>query len=288
MSAFNQAQFNQAPFGAGPANSTEIGIPFSPGPGSIAYRALRLAGHIQTGTTPEPEMVSDALFECNSMLDSWDAQQLTEQFMDDRYFNIETSQQSYTLGPTGNFNTDANGLPLTYRPQRIVRANLILLNNTSEPTRIPIQIIDVDDFADIPVIDISSQVVIRMYVQTTQNNVTLWMFPFPTTGNQIEFFMWPGTPQFASPLALLTYNNPAALDAIVYELAERMIAYVPKDKGRLLAQRVQWLHAEKIRKRYIFDASNAPSPSLSPDLITEVGNSGQGAPFNYLYGDYSQ
>ncbi len=286
MPPFNQAQFNSQQFGP-PTVPADIGIPFGPGPGTIAYRSLVLAGHMMAGTIPEPEMLLDCLNEANSMLDSYNAQQMTQQFIDDRYFNIDVSQQSYTLGPTGTLNTDANGRKLTYRPQRIIRANLVLLNNTSTPTRIPITIIHVEDFADIPVIDIQSQVVIRMYVQTTQNNVTLWMFPFPSTGNQLEFFMWPGTPKFESIESILTYNNPAALDAIVYELAERMLPYLPKDMGRLSAQRVQWLHAEKVRKRYIFDASNAPSPTMTPDLITEIGDA-QGAPFDYLYGDYSQ
>lgn len=265
----------------------QIGVPFGPYPGSISYRALRLAGYIMTGVVPEPEMIIDALGEANAMLDEWNTDQLTQQFIDDRYFAINTSQQSYTLGPTGNFNVDIYGIPLLYRPQRIIRANLILLNDTAQPTRIPIKIIQVDDFADIPVIDISSQVIIRMYVQTTHNNVTLWMFPFPTVGNQLELFMWPGTRPFVNISSVLVDNNPGCLNAIVYNLAERMIPYVSKNMGGLGEQRIAWLHRMAVKTKTVFDSSNLPSPSLTPDLITEMGGS-EGAPFDYLTGDWSQ
>lgn len=284
---FGQGLFGQNLFGFDPATNTTLGIAFGSGPGSLAYRILRLAGYIWTGVVPEPEMVQDCLDECNSFLDGMDAQQMDQQFIDDRYFDITTSQQSYTLGPTGDFNTDANGNPLLYRPQRIVRANLILQNNVVEPTRIPIQIIDVDDFADIPVIDITSQVVIRIYVQTTFNNVTLWCFPFPTAGNQFEFFMWPGVAKFASVDAFLLNANPGFLDYLVFGMAERMYMYLPKDKGVLARNRGQWLHSMAVQSKRTFEASNAPTPKMTPDLSTETG-SDSGAPFNYLYGDFSQ
>ena len=288
MPAFNQTQFNTQPFNA-PALPPPIGTKFGPEPGTIAYRALRIVGASRAGVISNPEIVLDALFECNAMIDGWNAQELTQQFIDDRYFAIDTSQQNYTLGPTGDFNTDINGAPLLYRPQRIVRSNLILLNNTSEPTRIPIEIINVEDYADIPVLNIATQVTIRMWVQTTLGNVTIYMFPYPTTGNQLEFFMWPGYGQFAS-LSALFVGNPAYQDAITYGLAERMWILRDKEVGdpRMAAQRGAYLKSMAIGTKRIMEASNAPTPDLTPDLITRMGNDGQGAPFNYLDGDYSQ
>lgn len=287
MAAFNQALFNTTQFGPGQETAV-TGIPFGSGPGSIAYQALRYAGQLRPGAIAAPEMLADALFECNAMIDSWNAQELTQQFIDDRYFAINTSQQNYTLGPTGDINTDINGNPLLYRPQRIVRANLILLNNTNEPTRIPIEIINIEDYADIPVLNIASQVTIRMWVQTTTGNVTIYMFPYPTTGNQLEFFMWPGYGQFAS-LSAIFVGNPAYQDAITYGLAERMWILRDKEVGdpRMAAQRGAYLKSKAIETKRIMEASNAPTPDLTPDLITRMGNDGQGAPFDYLSGDYS-
>jgi hypothetical protein len=239
------------------------------------------------------ELAADYLFECNAMIDSWNAQELAQYFIDDRYFAITVSQQSYTLGPTGDFNTDINSVALTYRPQRIIRANMILLSTGGggggTTTRIPIQIIPVEDFADIPVIDISSQVTIRMYVQTTKDNVTLWMFPFPTAGNQIEFFMWPGFPQFASQTAIFD-APPGWQDFLTYALAERVYFLNTKDTQKTMGPGVNrgaWLHSKKIEAERLVWASNAPTPELTPDLITNDPN-GVGAPFDYLYGDYSQ
>lgn len=290
--------FNQGPFGQVIAGWNPTLTPsapstlFGPGPGTIAYRALRLAGYIQTGTVPEPEIVQDCLDEINSMLDGWDTEQLTQQFFDDRYFAVpvpptNNTQLSYTMGPTGTISTDINGLALTYRPQRIVRANLVLLNNTAQPVRIPIRIYNVESYADIPVLNIQSQVVINMYVQTTLDNITLWMFPVPTQGNLLEFFMWPGSTKFVSQSSSVV-GNPGLLDALVYNLAERLFLLVGgKDRGRAEAVRGMWLRNKAIETKRRFEVSNAPTPLLDPDINMQT-SSGNGAPFNYLTGDYSQ
>ncbi len=261
---------------------------FGPGPGTIMYQALRLSGQLMPGATANPELQADALQEMNSFIDSINAQELAQQFIDDRYFNITTSQQNYTLGPTGDFNIDVNGNPLTYRPQRILRANLVLLSNTGPtgPVRIPIQVIPVEDYADIPVLNVPAQVTIRMYVQTTTINVTLYCFPFPTTGNQFEFFMWPGYAGFAS-IGAQFIGNPGYQDWFTYELAKRMYLLNTKDVGRARTERHTELKNMAISARNLVWASNAPTPDLTPDLITE-GPQSNGAPFNYLYGDYSE
>jgi hypothetical protein len=98
-----------------------------------------------------------------------------------------------------------------------------------------------------------------------------------------------GAPQYnTAGVTAVIDANPAGIDAIVYNLAERMLAYVPKDKGRLAANRVVWLSRKAIETKRVFEASNAPTPNLVMDLITEVSNDAVGAPFNYLVGDYSQ
>lgn len=259
-----------------------MAVPFS----AIGYQALRLAGQITPGATASPEMMADALFECNAMIDSWGAQELSKYFYDDRYFAITVSQQSYTLGPSGTFSVDVNAVALTYRPERITRANLVLLTNVAQPTRIPLEIINVEDYADIPVLQVVTDVPQRMYVQPTIPNVTLYFFPYPSTGNQFEFFMAPGTAQFASQAATFA-GPPGYLDWMTRALAVRMYLLTTKDVG--LARQVRFGELQRSAReaeRVVF-ASNAPTPQLNMDLITETGND-TGAPFNYLTGDYSQ
>lgn len=284
MGGFGASLYNSDLFG--PISNT--GVPFGSGPGSIAYTALRYAGQLRSGATASPEMLADTLYECNAMIDGWNAQELTQQFMDDRYFSISVSQPAYTLGPTGQINSDVNGNPLTYRPQRIVRANMVLLTNVVSPVRIPIQIIPIEDYADIPVLQIASQVSIRMYVQTTPQNVTIYLFPFPTVGNQIELFMWPGYNIFGS-LAAQFIGNPGYQDAITWNLAYRMYMMRDKEVGdpRQANSRERYLHYKAVETLRIVEASNAPTPNLTPDIQTEV-EGGNGSPFNYLYGDWSQ
>lgn len=277
MATFSTA--NPAVLTTGPAAP----LLFGSGPGSMSYRALRLSGYIMAGTGPESDVLDDCLSECNSMLDGWNALQNAQYFYDDRYFVINVSQQSYTLGPTGTFNTDINGAPLTYRPQRIISANLVLLANVAQPTRIPIRIIPVQEFSGIPVIAVPSQVTIEMYVQTTRDNVTLWMYPFPQTGNQIEFFMWPGFPRFSS-LDSVFNGPPGWEDAIVYNLAYRLYMLNSKDLGVASPQRERMLSAMAYKTFRVIEGSNAPTPILVPDLQVTDGANGTGAPFDYLTG----
>lgn len=289
MGSINGNPFNTQPFGGQGSSPTppESCIPFGVGPGTMVYQALRLSGQLTPGATANPELLADALYEMNKFIDSTNALQNAQYYIDDRYFDITTSQQAYTLGPTGDFSVDANNVDLSYRPQRIIRANLVLLSNTGgQPIRIPIQIIPVEDYSEIPVIDISSQVTIRMYVQTTLDNVTLWCFPFPTVGNQFEFFMWPGFPQFASLTACFD-GPPGYQDWFEAALARRMYALNTKDVGVMRRERLFELKANEVAARRIVEGSNAPTLTLRPDVTISTPD-GSGAPFNYLYGDYSQ
>lgn len=250
----------------------------------IAYDAMRLTGQLMPGLNPAaaggnmaPEMLSDCLRRCNSMLDAWNAERLMCFVIDDQYFDINTSQQSYTLGPSGDF-------ALPYRPESIDAANLVLLTNVTQPTRIPCEIIYVQDWSEIPVIAIQSQITIKIYVQMTYPNVTVWCFPFPTTGNQFEFFMRTALTQFASVDSTFALP-PGYQEAITYGLADRMLPLNTKQLNISRQDRAQLRMDARAAKRVI-EGANAPTPTLSPDLITQTSD-GTGAPFSYLYGDYS-
>jgi hypothetical protein len=298
---FNSGAFNTEEFNTGPAvvppppPPPAVGTPFGPGPGSISYLALRRAGQIRVGVIPAPEMTADLLQEANNVVDSWNALQERKYFIDDRYFLLTQNTPalpappSFTVGPTGTYNVDVLGNPLTYRPQRIIRANLVLLSNTATPTRIPIEIINVFDYADIPVLEVSTQVAIRMYVQPTIPNVTIYCFPYPTPGNWLELFMWPEFPKFASATSLFN-GPPAYLELIIAELAWKAWLLRDKEAGtrNTEAKREAILYNQLIDARTVVAGSNAPTPDLTPDLITEVGRGDSGAPFNYLDGDFSQ
>lgn len=297
MAAFNTGAFNTQLFNGGgttpPPPPVTPGIPFGTGANSISYMALRRAAQIRTGVLASPEMLQDCLFEANNITGRWNAEQLKRYFIDDRYFLIPAiptlTPPSFTLGPTGTINTDVNGLALSYRPERIVRGNLVLLSNVAQPTRIPIEIINVEDYADIPVLQVPSQVTIRLYVQMTLPNVTIYPFPYPTPGNQFEFFMWPGVPGF-SDINSFFNAPPEYTEALISELAYKM--YILRDKdageGRSGQTRERRLYNDMVQARLILDGINAPTPDLRPDLITEMGRGDSGAPFNYLDGDFSQ
>lgn len=253
---------------------------FGTGPGTIAYLALRRAGAIMAGATEATELLADCLQEANLIIDGWDAQKLAHYFMDDRYFDINVSQQTYTLGPSGTFSTDADGVPLLYRPQKIELCNYIY-QSTGLPVRVPINIIEVDNFADIPLLAVNSQVTTTLYIQYTDTNVTLWPYPYPDTGNQFEFFMWPGFARFTSQASSYT-GPPAFTNALISALALKMFPLVSKDVGRARNERLQILNRDMLMSQRLMETANLVSPTLDPDLKTSGGSNG--APFNYMTG----
>jgi len=256
---------------------------FGSGPGTVAYLALRRAGAIMAGATEATTLLDDCLMEANLILDGWDAQKLAHYFMDDRYFDITVSQQTYTLGPTGDFDTDADGVALLYRPQKIELANYVYQVSGALPVRIPLNIIEVDNFAQIPLLQVQSNVTTTLYIQYTDTNITLWPYPYPNTGNQFEFFMWPGFARFASVAGTFT-GPPAFTDALVSALALKMYQLTTRDVGIARNNRLQTLMYDARAAHRLMTTSNLVTPTLDPDIRFGGNN---GAPFNYLTGTYS-
>lgn len=69
----------------------------------IIKGALRALGVIGKSETPTADEMNDALQSLNMMIDEWSARSLMSTALTRQSFPLVARQQSYTIGPTGNF-----------------------------------------------------------------------------------------------------------------------------------------------------------------------------------------
>jgi hypothetical protein len=101
----------------------------------IVDPAFKLLGLIAAGRSMATWEYSDALDAVNALLDSTSVRGLVYQIVDETF--TLTSPSSYTIGPSGTFNT--------VRPTRIRAATVLATNNASRP----VKIVSAEEFAQV-------------------------------------------------------------------------------------------------------------------------------------------
>ena len=123
------------------------------------------------------------------------------------------AQASYTIGPGGDFVAD--------RPLRIERANVIL--STTPEVRVPLEIIDDQQWAAVRVTNISTTLPLKLYMDGAFPEATIYLWPYPSAAYDLELFT-PNQLGIHDAATELFSLPPGYEDAIVYSLAERMCA----------------------------------------------------------------
>jgi len=169
--------------------------------------SLRLIGVIAGNETPSSDMQTDALASLNEMLDSWSADGVLQYATTREEFALTVSQQQRTIGATGNF--------VTTRPTQIVAAGVEL-----NGIEIPIELINVDQWASITNKDSTSNIPQKMYIEGTFPNETLNFWPIPNTANNLVLYS-------LKPFSTLTVATslsfpPGYQEAIRYNLAKKL------------------------------------------------------------------
>ena len=246
------------------------------------YQAFRLCGQMRAGYAPSAELLQDGLDQWTLLFDSLNAQRTMNYTQPDYVFpvtgpghgttgNGQTFAGSgYTFGPTApDFATP--GVP---RPPAIVRMNLYYTATSTEPTRLPISMISMEEWMNIPVIDLLPAInvaLVAAYDPQWPNGV-IWVWP-PLNGNSLEIFTWGN---LAPPATLAsTWNAPQGYgDLVVYQLACRLWPLCSKE---MMPERqpIQWIRgqAEIIKQRIA--SVNAVTPRLRCDFRGGSGlNSG--------------
>lgn len=179
----------------------------------IIGAAAKIAGKIGSGRTLNASEIADSLDNLNRMIDSWRTRSVNVYTIKIERFTLTPAQPSYTIGPGGDFVTD--------RPVRIERANIILAG--SPEVRVPMQIIDDQQWAAIRVTQISTTLPLKLYCDGAFPESTIFLWPYPSAANDLELFSWQSLGVYATATDAFALP-PGYEDAVVYSLAERLCA----------------------------------------------------------------
>lgn len=171
--------------------------------------SLRLLGAIAQGETPSAEEQADAFSALIDMLGSWSTESLLIFNKGREVFPLVSGQQSYTMGPSGNFNT--------VRPLKIEDA-LLQIQGSNPTFELPIKIVNQDEWVSISVKTMPSTIPINLYVEDTSPLATLNLWPIPSVASNLILYSWKPLDTFASVDSDLDLP-PGYAKALRYNLA---------------------------------------------------------------------
>lgn len=156
----------------------------------LIARAMRAINVLPQGETPGAEEAADGLAALNDMVDSWSIDRLMTFTITRQLFSLIAGTQQYTLGAGGTFNFP--------RPPRLENAGVIILNNPAQPLELPLEMLNKDEWASVPVKNVQSNFPTSLYNDMAFPRMNLFFYPVPTTVSNIALYMWTVLQQFAN------------------------------------------------------------------------------------------
>lgn len=173
---------------------------------TVIDRALRLLGAIASGESPTTAESNDALVALNHMIESWQTQKLSVYTFVDTAFTTSVGDNSYTVGPTGNF-------ALTPRPSKL--ENIFLRKSNID---YPIQLVAQDRWFAIPDKTTTSDVPTFAYYEPSMTTGTLLLWPVPSAAGSLHIVTWVAVTTLAALATSLAF--PQGYErALAYNLA---------------------------------------------------------------------
>lgn len=207
-------------------------------------------GIIGANESAPSDQAAHGLTKLNRIIDQWQTQKRFVYYTEHTSYTFTTSRQSYTIGPTGNF--------VATRPTKIEGANVIRVSADPDE-RWPLQVIEVQDYAEIQIPAESGDEPSRLYYQPTVPNGTLWPWPFPENtaaalANKLELFTWVQLSAFV----LDTNINlpPGYEDALTWTLAESLLPSYGKSSS-------PELEVQARRARGAIQTVNSKAPKIA-------------------------
>lgn len=168
---------------------------------SYIYLALRRVGHLRPGYQPSPELLNDLLFEWQLLFDKLNAERNMNYSLPSYTYPItgpgsQTGGNGYLVGPTATTapatDTTAPGGAndwLGPRPESIVQANLVMLNQPQQPVYLPLRSLTTEEWASLSVQQITPISVTSMFYYDPQwPNGVFNVFPPLSAGNSIQLY----------------------------------------------------------------------------------------------------
>jgi hypothetical protein len=188
----------------------------------VVYGALRLISAIGEGITPSSQMINDAVYTLNEILDSWniDGDMVWQEQI--KTFPILSQKQSYSIGP---IQYDINNNPIVIpdfvasRPVQITYAAFQPASTT--PTiNLPLKIVSAREYAMIRAQTIASQVPSVLYIDQAYPVANIYLWTEPNGGGNLVLTYWNPLPSTLALNDSITTNFPPAYRRLLrYELA---------------------------------------------------------------------
>jgi hypothetical protein len=243
----------------------------------LIERALRDIGGLRAGQHTSPDILADGLAQLNDMLDQWQLDRLMIYAILANQYPLVAGVQTITIGPVGAAITAP-------RPNQIENANIIL-NTVNPVVRVPVDIINSDQWADIRVQSLPFAIPQKLYYDKGFNQPngfgTLNLWPGPGASYLLELFTWQQLQQFADLTTNYTFP-PGYSNCIRKNLAVAvapMMKLNSKDANPLL----QIVVAQAAESKAVLMSYNAPMPVLAVDPAFCGG--GARSAFNYATGE---
>lgn len=228
----------------------------------LLSRSLKLIGVLADGETASASMAQDALSTLNDMTEAWGVEGLMIYENERQVFPLVGGQSLYTMGVSGNFNTQ--------RPNLISYAGLEL-TSSSPVIELPLEIITEQEWAMITDKNMSSTVPTRIYVVDSFPLKKIYVWPVPSDANNLVLYTPKQINNFASINDTILLP-PGYSRAIRYNLAVELA----EEYGRELRSKTYEI---AITSKAEIARLNTKNQIAIPDSF------GMGAGFNVLTGD---
>ena len=224
---------------------------------------MLVIGAIASTETPSADEQADALRILNRMLSTWSNDSLMIAAAATREtFPLVSGKQVYTLGPTGDL--------VTPRPTEV---QFISIGQPGSPSfETPVELINARQWSDILVKGTTSTFPTQAFVEYTNPNLTISVWPIPQLNYLIEVTSLKPLAQFVSVNDTVSLP-PGYEDAIVYNLAVRLTPMYSKQLDPVVNE-IAIGAKEKIERQNISEILLDTDPAL-------IRRSGA---FNYLTG----
>jgi hypothetical protein len=179
---------------------------------------LRLIGALASSEPGTGQELQDGLVTLNAMIGSFRTQNLLLWAKGGRTLVPTTLKAAYTIGnPTGG---PAGDFAIT-RPTRVDRIDVQVLSNPLQPLEIELEMLNTDQWADIPVKNISSPIPQKVYYDDQFPLAIMNLYPVPSVAVNYVMYSWGVFTSFPDLTTDITF--PDGYDELLrYNLAIRL------------------------------------------------------------------